>query len=259
MSPFSLVLNTLADLCPHGMLPLSYGVASFAHGGPNGLATSAVTLCGFAGLGLYGLISIGRAAEERGRAGMGDSLSGVWDDVMTHNTKNEGERNMGSVMVDFCCFGLTVGCCLFYSAFIGDLFGKLLSGFIPRSFPKILSKRAAILVMVSLSPILPLCLLEDLEALKTSSMVGLCGILYTILFIAKRFFDKSYSSGGKFYGLMQEVRHLNDAKTPLRNPTAPPSACSPFRPSSLLTPFLCRTCEASLQHTRRQQWLASAK
>ena len=94
MSSRTLILNTLADLCPHGMLPLSYGVASYNAGGPNGLITSAVTLCGFSSLGLYGLISIGRAAQERGRPGMGDSLSGVWDDVMaSKNTKKE--RNAG--------------------------------------------------------------------------------------------------------------------------------------------------------------------
>jgi len=218
MTPLTLILNTLADLCPHGMLPLSYGVASAKAGGPNSIPVSACTLAGFACLGLYGLLSVGRAVEVRGKGSGGDSLSGVWGDIMDDNSMS-GEKSWGSVLVDFVCFGLTVGCCLFYSAFIGDIFSSLLSGFIPSSLPAAIPKRATILVLLSLSPILPLCLLEDLEALKTSSLIGLCGILFTAMFIMLRFFDKSYSSSGKYYSMMEEsLRSL---------PPAHPSTATP--------------------------------
>lgn len=63
--------------------------------------------------------------------------------------------------------------------------------------------------MLHAVPILPLCLLKDLSALKYSSMTGLAGIVYTCFFVGKRLFDKSYSPGGKFFDFMSS--HLQPA------------------------------------------------
>lgn len=67
---------------------------------------------------------------------------------------------MVEVAVALMCFG----CCIFYSAFIGDLFGALAAS---ASFvPGALKKRAVDLVMLSLCPLLPLCLMKNLSALQ---------------------------------------------------------------------------------------------
>jgi amino acid permease len=123
----------------------------------------------------------------------GESLSAVWERTIPNGKLTTYIPDLGCVM-------LTVGCLLFYSAFIGDLFGSLVSGM--TFLPKILRKRWSILLLLHAVPILPLCLTKDLSALKYSSMTGLLGIFYTIYFVGKRLLDGSYASGGKFHSLM---------------------------------------------------------
>lgn len=123
----------------------------------------------------------------------GESLSAVWERTLPNGKLTTHIPDLGCVM-------LTVGCLLFYSAFIGDLFGSLVSGL--TFLPEILRKRWSVLLLLHAVPILPLCLKKDLSALKYSSMTGLVGIFYTIYFVAKRLSDGSYAAGGTFHELM---------------------------------------------------------
>lgn len=196
MSPATAITNVLADLCPHGMLPLAFGIAA---GGGTGALTATVTLLIFGALSWYSLLSFGRAADVVLKDSHEESLSAVWSKVVPNGEKT-------SYIPDAFCALLTIGCCLFYSAFIGDLFGALASGL---PLPNAVKNRSAVLLLLHSMPILPLCLLKDLSALKYSSMVGLGGIVYTVLFVAKRLLDKSYSPGGNFFDLMSS--HLQPA------------------------------------------------
>ena len=141
MSPTTLILNILADLCPHGMLPLSYALASSHMGGPVGGGTAAAILIMFGGLGLYSMVSIARVVENFGsdKTKVDCSLSGAWDDVFSPGRVSASfkHRTVGAVTCDSLCFGLTVGCCLFYSAFIADIYASLARAF---ALPGILSK-----------------------------------------------------------------------------------------------------------------------
>lgn len=123
----------------------------------------------------------------------GESLSAVWERTLPNGKLTTFIPDLGCVM-------LTVGCLLFYSAFIGDLFGSLVSGM--TFLPDILRKRWSVLLLLHAAPILPLCLKKDLSALKYSSMTGLVGIFYTIYFVGKRLVDGSYAAGGKFHAMM---------------------------------------------------------
>lgn len=123
----------------------------------------------------------------------GESLSAVWERTLPNGKQTTYIPDLG-------CVCLTVGCLLFYSAFIGDLFGSLVSGM--TFLPDILRKRWSVLLLLHAAPILPLCLKKDLSALKYSSMTGLAGIFYTIFFVGKRLVDGSYAAGGKFHHLM---------------------------------------------------------
>ena len=60
MSPSIFFLNLLADLTPHGMLPLAYGIAA---GGGTGLVPALAIMVLFAVLSWYGLMSYARAGE----------------------------------------------------------------------------------------------------------------------------------------------------------------------------------------------------
>ena len=196
MGPVTAFTNILADLCPHGMLPLAFGIAA---GGGTGALTATITLLIFGALSWYSLLSWGRAADVVLKGSQEESLSAVWGKVIPNGDAT-------SYVPDALCALLTIGCLLFYSAFIGDLFGALASGL---PLPNAIKNRSAVLLVLHAVPILPLCLLKDLSALKYSSMTGLAGIVYTCFFVGKRLFDKSYSPGGKFFDFMSS--HLQPA------------------------------------------------
>lgn len=172
-----------------------------AAAGGTGPVLATIILLIFGALSWYSLVSFARAAEvvivqdknNSGEAAAGESLSAVWERALPNG-------KLTTFIPDLGCVCLTVGCLLFYSAFIGDLFGSLVSGI--TGLPDVLRKRWSVLLLLHAVPILPLCLIKDLSALKYSSMTGLLGIFYTIFFVGKRLVDGSYAPGGKFFDLM---------------------------------------------------------
>ena len=198
------IANVLADLCPHGMLPIAFGMAA---GGGTGPVLSTIILFFFGFLSWYSLVSFARAADAvlvNEKEEVGESLSAVWERILPNGKATKYIPDLG-------CVALTVGCLLFYSAFIGDIFGSLVSGM--SGLPSILRKRWSVLLLLHVAPILPLCLKKDLSALQYSSMTGLVGIFYTVFFVGKRLVDGSYAEGGKFYDLMPSNLHPAPLKT----------------------------------------------
>lgn len=176
MNSPTLVMNLLADLCPHGMLMLAFGMA--AHGG-TGTVPAVALLLGFCGVGVYTLFSLGRAAQDCNKG----TLLGVWSDLVGPRSGLAMEA-----MVATLCFG----CCIFYAAFIGDLFHAL-----ARSVNLPVS-RAQVVLGLTAAPLLPLSLLRNLSVLGYSSMAGLAGIAFTTFFVIKRALDGSYAPGSAF-------------------------------------------------------------
>ena len=168
-----------------------------AAAGGTGPVLSTLCLAIFGFLSWYSLVSFARAADvvlvQAGETQAGESLSAVWSRTMPHGKQTAFIPDLG-------CFLLTVGCLLFYSAFIGDLFGALASGLV--GIPELCRKRWSILIVLHAIPILPLCLKKDLSALKYSSMTGLAGICFTVFFVGTRLLDKSYAPGGTYFPLM---------------------------------------------------------
>ena len=61
-----------------------------------------------------------------------------------------------------------------------------------------LTQRTNVILYMTAGLLLPLCSLGSLAALAPFSLLGLSGTLYTAVFMAIRFFDKSYGLGGHF-------------------------------------------------------------
>jgi amino acid permease len=59
--------------------------------------------------------------------------------------------------------------------------------------------RNSIIYLLTITVLLPLCSLRNLDALKFSSILGLAGTVYSVLFAGKRYFDGSYRPDGAFY------------------------------------------------------------
>lgn len=170
-----LVVNVVADLCPHGMLPLAYGIAQE---GGTGVVPAVALLLIFGTMSAYTMTSYADMAVETNSNSIGE----IWSKLI----------NKDNVYIaDLSVFALCFGCCIFYSAFIGDIFAYLSSALGVTS--GIFSKRWALLAIVSSLFLLPLCLLEDLSALQFSSLLGVGGIGLTFFTLLKRSMDGTYS------------------------------------------------------------------
>mmetsp|Transcript_12519 Transcript_12519/g.16435 ORF Transcript_12519/g.16435 Transcript_12519/m.16435 type:complete len:517 (+) Transcript_12519:20-1570(+) len=192
MPIFTAVFNMIVDLCPSGIMPLAYGLAA---GGGTGIGTAITLLVFFGSLAGYTMVSLGRVCETTKQI----SLSGVWANVIGQKT---------AWVPDVAVSLLTFGCCVFFSAFMGDIFAALaealgVSGAVLKSTMNNFGLRTSTILMLTVFPVLPLCLLKDLSALQYTSFGGLVAILYTAFFVALRFFDGSYQDGGKFFSMME--------------------------------------------------------
>jgi len=175
ISMFSVVVNIIADLCPHGMLPLAYG---FAQGGPSGVIPSVLLVLLFGLMSGYTMISYADMAQDNNA----DTIGEIWSNLISNKT---------TFIPDLAMFLLCFGCCVFYSAFIGDIFSSLAKAI---NLPGLLTKRYVLLGLLSSYVLLPLCLQDDLSALQFSSKIGVFGILVTVFVHIYRLIDGSYSS-----------------------------------------------------------------
>jgi sodium-coupled neutral amino acid transporter 11 len=98
--------------------------------------------------------------------------------------------------------GITAMCFLAsiaYSIIIGDSFTSLAATF---NLPAFFAQRSNIILAISAAVLLPLCSMKSLAALAPFSLLGLGGTLYTAVVMAVRYFDGTYSKGGKFFEAM---------------------------------------------------------
>jgi len=175
LSISSLVINIVADLCPHGMMPLAYGLSQ-GSSGPTGFIPAVLLIALFGSMSAYTMLSyaeLSKATESR-------NIGELWGKLISEKTK---------WVIDLSIFALCFGCCVFYSAFMGDIFTSFSSAV---GLGGLLTKRWFVLISMSTGILLPLCLLEDLSALQFSSIMGVVGIAYTVLFHLIRLIDGSY-------------------------------------------------------------------
>ena len=173
MSLQTLIINIVADLCPHGMLPLAYGIAQ---GGPTGLVPAIALVAVFGSMSAYTMTLFAKMAEET----KSNSISELWAKLI-----NKKSRWLADVAVFSLCFG----CCVFYSAFVGDIFGALSQA---AGVTGLFGKRSTVLAIISAVCLLPLCLLEDISSLQFSSVLGVVGIMFTVFFHIVRVSDGTY-------------------------------------------------------------------
>ena len=167
ITPRELTQIMVADLAPHGMLPLAWAAT---RGAGTGVVPAIALLVVFASLSAYTLYLAAQLAEagrEARRAA--PALSELW----------RGAKLPFPKAVDAMVALLCGGCCVFYAAFAADLFYALAKRL------GLGTSREVVLGVLTCIPLAPLCLGDDLSVLKYSSLAGLLGIAYTASFIGK--------------------------------------------------------------------------
>jgi len=188
MSMASSIFNLAKNIIGGGMLALPAGMAA---GQGTGWA-AAVILVSLSGLfSAYTFFLIGKCTEYT----KSPDFRTLWNRTLGPQT---------SWVIDAVFVTLMGGVSIMYSCFIGDLFSSLGK---MTSLPDCLTNRTPAMLAITLVVLVPLCLLRDLSALSSSSLIGLVAVLYTAVFIGLRLFDGSYASGGQFLeGLDEAVK-----------------------------------------------------
>lgn len=176
------VFNLANNVAGSGILTLSAGKAA----GASGWIPSIAICCSLAYASASTFIMIGKACELTGER----SFKGLW-------ATSFGERTtyiVDAIVFIQCFLGSTI-----YIGLLGDIFSELLreSGLASAvgigMLEGILTFRSRVIFGVAASLLFPLNLIKDMSALSFTSILGLCAVIYTVLFMVYRAVDGSYS------------------------------------------------------------------
>eukprot|EP00546_Thalassionema_frauenfeldii_P000720 CAMPEP_0178938910 /NCGR_PEP_ID=MMETSP0786-20121207/26591_1 /TAXON_ID=186022 /ORGANISM="Thalassionema frauenfeldii, Strain CCMP 1798" /LENGTH=465 /DNA_ID=CAMNT_0020617677 /DNA_START=48 /DNA_END=1445 /DNA_ORIENTATION=- len=161
------VFNLVKTIVGVGVLSLPAGVAAF--GNAPSAAIPAVCIISIIGiLSGYGFALIGKCCAYTGATSYRDAWS---------KTVGEGSSWIPAVSATV----KTSLACLSCSMVLGDTFSSIFR-----------IERNLSLLAVTLTALLPLCLLKNLKALAPFSLLGVIGIFYTALAMTIRYLDGSY-------------------------------------------------------------------
>lgn len=179
------IFNLVKGIVGVGVLSLPSGIAAF--GNSKKALVPAVSLIILMGaLSGYNFSLIGRVCALTGAS----SYSDAW------------EKSIGSSSAwipAMACTGKTFLACLAYSMVLGETFQGLLTA------AGIQASRPQTLIGLTLTVILPLCLLKNLAALAPFSLLGIFGMALTVATMGLRCLDGSYGASGKY---IQDVAKL---------------------------------------------------
>lgn len=168
--------NIIADLCPHGMLHLAYGLAC---GGPTGIIPAVVLVAVFGAMSAYSMVVLAHLSKEVGAESIGD----LWGRLKSPSSK---------WLIDASIMMLCYGCCVFSAATVGDIFGDFMKSMGKMNIPRSLA------IALPVNMLLPNLLADDLSGLQSALAMGTAGIFYTVLLLVKRWLDQTYAPGSYF-------------------------------------------------------------
>jgi len=198
------VFNLAKTILGAGILSLPSGVAAFTDDA-GGLWPASGLLVVMGLISAYSFASIGRACRLHDVR----TFSDAWG-------KSVGPKS--AVVISSVITLKTFFSCLAFSIIIGDSFSSIFKSF---GLPAVLTTRTNVILGLTSLVIFPLCLLKNLDALKTTSIMGLGGIVYCALFMAVRLVDGSYRGpNGRFF------KDISDAVKPSFNQRVTTAAAS---------------------------------
>lgn len=200
VDPTSHVINLIKTIIGAGVLGIPAGiVASFATAsdGPMIILGRSLFLLVLIGLlAANGFNNIGQIC----RCTNSISYAQAWNRTVSETTTIL--PNMACIMVTFCTL-------VTYSMVLSDTIPSLLRPILEQAPLELLKRglpyvtRTNVLLVLTTTMLLPLCLLQSLSALAPFSFVGICGMIYTAMIMTLRYFDQSYSTTGRFLSTIE--------------------------------------------------------
>ena len=204
---------------PYKIIHKQTGIAAFGDA-PSAAIPAAGLIAGIGAIAAYNFSLIGRLCALTGAT----SYRSAWE-------KSVGESTAwipGSTVVF-----KTFMAVLAYSMVLGDTFSALF-----KTFGMSVSREVA-LIGLTVTVILPLCLLKNLSSLAPFSLAGIAGMLYTAVAMAIRCFDRSYSGG-------PDSKFAMDVAESLRPSIGTKGASAVFSSNSFI--LICMLSTAYMAH-----------
>jgi len=167
------IFNLVNNVAGAGMLTLAAGKAS----GGTGWMPSVAIVGALALASARTFTLIGKACELTGET----SFKGLWGEAFGSKTA----YIVDSIVFINCFLSSTI-----YIGLLGDIFSQLLR---TTNLPWAQLSRGQVISVVAALVLFPLNLIKDLSSLAFTSILGLCAVSYTVLFMVFRALDGSYS------------------------------------------------------------------
>ncbi|KAL3816951.1 hypothetical protein ACHAXA_001779 [Cyclostephanos tholiformis] len=172
------IFNLVKSIVGAGVLSLPAGIAAFGDA-PTAAIPAILIIALIGAFSAYGFSLIGRVCSYTGARTYRDAWS---------RSVGDGSSWLPAVTVTFkTCFAI-----LSYSMILADTGRSLLSS------AGYSASRNAALFGITITTLLPLCLIRDLGGLAPFSLVGVAGMFYTALAMAARYLRGSYAIGGGY-------------------------------------------------------------
>ena len=175
------IINLVKLIIGAGVLSLPQGVSCLGDS-PKALLPASALMIAVEILSIYSFILVGRMCDVKKEA---TTLSQAWEQEVGHDS---------SWIVALSIFVLTFFVSTAYSIVLGDIFTSLAQSVGMTGVSRHLS-----ILFITLCAVNPLCSLKSLSALTPFSMVGIGGLLLTLLFMLSRLVSGSYAPGGFFF------------------------------------------------------------
>jgi amino acid permease len=210
--------NLVKGIVGAGVLSLPSGIAAFGDA-PTAIIPAIIFITSVGMLSGYNFSLIGRICAATGAS----SYSTAWEKTIGAST---------AWVPAMACTFKTFFAILAYSMVLAETFQGIFKTF------GFVASRAQTLVTLTSVILLPLCLMKNLASLAPFSLLGIIGMVFTILSMAVRYLDGSYSlPAGKL---------LSDLAANLQPSFGSKGAASAMSPNSLL--LICMLSTAYMAH-----------
>jgi len=175
-------VNMAKNAIGFGVFSLPAGMAMLS-GNMSAVGLLLAIMVAVGGLCAYTALLIGEVCEAVGAS----TYSEAWAKTLSPGS---------SWLVDLAVIGTSFIPCIAYSMVLGDCISLILA---PLGLPAFLSARPAVIILLTLGALLPMCSLRSLAPLAKFSLLGLVSQSFSMLTVVINALNGSYRAGGRYF------------------------------------------------------------